>query len=89
MLTRDPILAQEPNDQPEQPISGSERVAATKAVVLLVEEDALLRRQLLQAVPQGAVPKLSRASTSWTGPSSARAAQSSWCLAPRRPPPKL
>ncbi len=51
MLTRDPILAQEPNDQPEQPISGSERVEATKAVVLLVEEDALLRRQLLQAVP--------------------------------------
>ncbi len=51
MLTRDPILTQEPNDQPEQPISGSERVEATKAVVLLVEEDALLRRQLLQAVP--------------------------------------
>jgi pilus assembly protein CpaE len=51
MLTREPILAQEPNDQPEQPISGYERVEATKAVVLLVEEDALLRRQLLQAVP--------------------------------------
>jgi len=51
MLTREPTLAQEPNDQPEPPYSGSEPIEATKAVVLLVEEDALLRRQLLQAVP--------------------------------------
>jgi pilus assembly protein CpaE len=51
MLTREPMLAQEPGEQPEAPFSGAETVEATKAVVLLVEEDALLRRQLLQAVP--------------------------------------
>ena len=51
MLTRETMLAQETDDQPAEPFSGSEGVQATKAVVLLVEQDALLRRQLLQAVP--------------------------------------
>jgi pilus assembly protein CpaE len=51
MLTSEPMLAQEPGDQPEEQYSGRGSVEATRAVVLLVEEDALLRRQLLQAVP--------------------------------------
>jgi pilus assembly protein CpaE len=51
MLTRETMLAQETEEQPAEPFSGSEGVQATKAVVLLVEQDALLRRQLLQALP--------------------------------------
>jgi len=51
MFIRGPMVAQEPEDQPEEPFLGPEGVEVTKAVVLLVEKDALLRRQLLQAVP--------------------------------------
>jgi pilus assembly protein CpaE len=51
MLTRETMLVQEPDDQPAEPFSGPEGVQATKAVVLLVEQDAVLRRQLLQALP--------------------------------------
>ena len=46
------MLAQEPGEQPEGPTLDEDRVEATRAVVLLVEEDAHLRRQLLQAIPQ-------------------------------------
>ena len=52
MLTREPMLEQEPGEQPEEPILAEDRVEATRAVVLLVEEDAYVRRQLLQAIPQ-------------------------------------
>ena len=52
MFTRESMLAQEPGEQPEGPTLDKDRVEATRAVVLLVEEDAHLRRQLLQAIPQ-------------------------------------
>jgi pilus assembly protein CpaE len=52
MFTRESMLAQEPGEQPEGPTLDEGRVEATRAVVLLVEEDAHLRRQLLQAIPQ-------------------------------------
>ncbi len=52
MFTRESMLAQEPGEQPEGPTLDEDRVEATRAVVLLVEEDAHLRRQLLQAIPQ-------------------------------------
>jgi pilus assembly protein CpaE len=51
MLTREPTLAQDLGDQPEEQYSGRGSVDVTKAVVLLVEEDLQLRRQLLQAIP--------------------------------------
>ena len=51
MFTRESMLAQEPGEQPEGPTLDEDRVEATRAVVLLVEEDAHLRRQLLQAIP--------------------------------------
>lgn len=58
MLTEEPIAAQAggqmPSVRPEERRSSPNGLEVTQAVVLLVEEDPLLRRQLLEAVPQRA-----------------------------------
>ncbi len=54
MLTREPMVSQEPGDQPDDRPADEDGLEATRAVVLVVEEDPALRRQLLQAIPQKA-----------------------------------
>jgi pilus assembly protein CpaE len=54
MLTREPMVDQEPGGEPEERPAGQDGLDATRAVVLVVEEDPALRRQLLQGIPQKA-----------------------------------
>lgn len=48
------MLREGPGGPPEEQPSGLDGVESTRAVVLLVEADPLLRRELLQALPQNA-----------------------------------
>jgi pilus assembly protein CpaE len=54
MLTEESMATEVLGGQPEYQLLGEDGVVATRAVVLLVEADPLLRRQLLQALPQNA-----------------------------------
>jgi pilus assembly protein CpaE len=45
------MLTEGPGGEPEEQPSGQDGVEATRAVVLVVETDSVLRRQLLQAIP--------------------------------------
>ncbi len=54
MLIREPMVAQEPDGQPDERAAGQQSLELTRAVVLVVEQDAGFRRQLLQAIPQKA-----------------------------------